>query len=309
MPACGLDSKLLENRADAGIEERNVMAKVLYESDGRIARITLNRPEVLNAIDDDLPRELAAAVERADTDEAVHVIVLAGAGRAFCAGYDLMHYAQKDGANRYTQDMPWDPMKDYTFMMRNTEQFMSLFRSKRPVICKVQGFAVAGGSDIALCSDIVIMAEDARIGYMPTRVWGCPTTAMWVYRLGAEKAKRMLFTGDKIDGREAERLGLVLKAVPAGRLDDEVDELAHRMASVPQNQLMMQKLMVNQALSNMGLHTTQMIATVFDGITRHTREGLNFKRRAEEKGWKHAVDERDQGTFDWTAFEPIKANR
>lgn len=219
------------------------MAKVLYERDGRIARITLNRPEVLNAIDDDLPRELAAAVERADTDEAVHVIVLAGAGRAFCAGYDLMHYAQKDGANRYTQDMPWDPMKDYTFMMRNTEQFMSLFRSKHPVICKVQGFAVAGGSDIALCSDIVIMAEDARIGYMPTRVWGCPTTAMWVYRLGAEKAKRMLFTGDKIDGREAEKLGLVLKAVPAGRLDEEVDELAHRMASVPQNQLMMQKPM------------------------------------------------------------------
>ena len=285
------------------------MAKVLYERDGRIARVTLNRPEVLNAIDDDLPRELAAAVERADTDEAVHVIVLAGAGRAFCAGYDLMHYAQLEGANEITQSMPWDPMKDYTFMMRNTELFMSLFRSKRPVICKVQGFAVAGGSDIALCSDLVVMAEDARIGYMPTRVWGCPTTAMWVYRLGAEKAKRMLFTGDKIDGREAEKLGLVLKAVPAGRLDEDVDELAHRMASVPQNQLMMQKLMVNQALSNMGLHTTQMIATVFDGITRHTREGLNFKRRAEEKGWKHAVDERDQGTFDWTSYEPIKANR
>ena len=132
---------------------------------------------------------------------------------------------------------------------------------------------------------------------------------MWVYRLGAEKPKRMLFTGDKIDGREAEKLGLVLKAVPADRLDEEVDDLAHRMASVPQNQLMMQKLMVNQALSNMGLHTTQMIATVFDGITRHTREGLNFKRRAEEKGWKHAVDERDQGTFDWTTNEPIKANR
>ena len=218
------------------------MAKVIYERDGRIARITLNRPEVLNAIDDDLPRELAAAVERADTDEAVHVIVLAGAGRAFCAGYDLMHYAQLEGANEITQDMPWDPMKDYTFMMRNTEQFMSLFRSKRPVICKVHGFAVAGGSDIALCSDLVVMAEDARIGYMPTRVWGCPTTAMWVYRLGAEKAKRMLFTGDKIDGREAEKLGLVLKSVPPSRLDEEVDELARRMVSVPQNQLMMQKL-------------------------------------------------------------------
>jgi enoyl-CoA hydratase/carnithine racemase len=281
------------------------MPKVLYENDGRIARVTLNRPEVLNAIDDDLPRELADAVERADNDPSVHVIVLAGAGRAFCAGYDLMHYAQEHGENRYIQDMPWDPMRDYAFMMRNTEHFMSLFRSKRPVICKVHGFAVAGGSDIALCSDMVVMAEDARIGYMPARAWGCPTTAMWVYRLGAEKAKRMLFTGDKIDGKEAERIGLVLKAVPADRLDAEVDALAHRLASVPQNQLMMQKLMINQALANMGLHTTQMIATLFDGITRHTKEGLHFKRRAEEKGWKQAVAERDEGTFDWTRYAPI----
>jgi enoyl-CoA hydratase len=194
-------------------------------------------------------------------------------------------------------------------MMRNTEQFMSLFRSKRPVICKVHGFAVAGGSDIALCSDIILMAEDARIGYMPVRVWGCPTTAMWLYRLGPERAKRMLFTGDKVDGREAEKLGLVLKAVPADKLDDEVEALAHRIASVPQNQLTMQKLMVNQALANMGLATTQMIATLFDGITRHSREGLNFKRRAGEMGWKQAVEERDQGTFDWTTYEPIKSNR
>ena len=144
---------------------------------------------------------------------------------------------------------------------------------------------------------------------MPARVWGCPTTAMWVYRLGAEKAKRMLFTGDKIDGREAEKLGLVLKAVPAAELDAEVDALAQRIATVPQNQLMMQKLMINQALENMGLTNTQMIATLFDGITRHSPEGLNFKQRAEEVGWKQAVDERDQGTFDWTANQPIKRNR
>ncbi len=285
------------------------MPKVLYERDGRIARITLNRPEVLNAIDDDLPGELQAAVERADMDDHIHVVVLAGAGRAFCAGYDLLHYAEKDGANRYTQDMPWDPMKDYTFMMRNTQAFMSLFRSKRPIICKVHGFAVAGGSDIALCSDLIVMGETAKIGYMPVRVWGCPTTAMWLYRLGAEKAKRMLFTGDKIDGREAEKLGLVLKSVPDADLDTEVDALAHRIATVPQNQLMMQKLMVNQALSNMGLHTTQMIATMLDGMTRHTNEGLNFKRRSEDVGWKQAVDERDQGTFDWSSNEPIKSNR
>jgi enoyl-CoA hydratase len=207
------------------------MAKVLYERDGRIARITLNRPEVMNAIDDELPDALADAVARADNDPDAHVIVLAGAGRAFCAGYDLTAYASGDSANRYTQEMPWDPMKDYAGMSDNTNKFMSLFRSKRPVICKVHGFAVAGGSDIALCSDMIVMAEDARIGYPPVRVWGCPTTAMWVYRLGAEKAKRMLFTGDKITGIEAAALGLVLKAVPADRLDDEVDALPCRRTS------------------------------------------------------------------------------
>ena len=281
------------------------MPTVLYERDGRIARITLNRPEVMNAINHELPRELQAAVERAGQDQAVHVIVLAGNGPAFCAGYDLTKYAQTDGANAFTQTMPWDPMKDYRAMAANNDCFMSLFRSYKPVICKVHGYAVAGGSDIALCSDIVIMAEDARIGYMPARVWGCPTTAMWVYRIGPEKAKRMLFTGDKIDGTEAEKIGLVYKAVPAGQLDAEVEKLAERIAGVPQNQLMMHKLMINQALENMGLRNTQTIATLFDGITRHSPEGLNFKARAETVGWKHAVDERDQGTFDWTANKPM----
>ena len=281
------------------------MPRVLYERDGRIARITLNRPEVMNAIDIELPAELEAAVERANADEKVHVVVLAGAGKAFCAGYDLTYYAQARGTNAAVQEMPWDPMKDYAFMMRNTERFMSLFRSHRPVICKVQGFAVAGGSDIALCCDLVVMAEDAQIGYMPARVWGCPSTAMWVYRLGPERAKRMLLTGDKIDGREAERIGLVLKAVPAKALDEEVEKLAERLASVPVNQLMMQKLMINQALENMGLRSTQMLATIFDGITRHSPEGMAFKQRAEKVGWKQAVNERDLGTYDWTADKPI----
>jgi enoyl-CoA hydratase len=281
------------------------MPRVLYERDGRIARITLNRPEVMNAIDNELPAELEAAVERANADDKTHVIVLAGAGNAFCAGYDLTYYAQATGTNTITQKMPWDPMKDYAFMMKNTERFMSLFRSHRPVICKVHGYAVAGGSDIALCCDLVMMAEDAQIGYMPARVWGCPTTAMWVYRLGPERAKRMLLTGDKIDGFEAERIGLVLKAVPAATLDEEVERLAERLASVPVNQLMMQKLMINQALENMGLRSTQMLATIFDGITRHSPEGLAFKHRAEAVGWKQAVNERDLGTYDWTADKPI----
>ncbi|MBI2748300.1 MAG: crotonase/enoyl-CoA hydratase family protein [Burkholderiales bacterium] len=263
--------------------------------DGRIARITLNRPQRLNAINEKMPGEIRRAVEAANGDDRVHVIVLAGAGRAFCAGYDLKVFAEAKGTNPAIQDMPWDPMRDYKVMRRWTEDFFSIWRSYKPVICKVHGYAVAGGSDIALSADIVVMAEDARIGYMPARVWGCPTTAMWVYRLGAEKAKRMLLTGDTIDGRTAKAWGLVLDAVPANKLDAVVNTLARRMAGVPKNQLMMQKLMINQAYENMGLANTQMLATLFDGITRHSPEGLWFKRYAEEHGFHEAVKWRDGG--------------
>ena len=283
------------------------MDKVLYEKDGRIGRITLNRPEVMNAIDDDLPGALSAAVAEADADPDVHVMVLAGNGPAFCAGYDLTYYAEQQGNNQITQEMPWDPIKDYAFMWRNTQHFMSLWRAMKPVICKVHGFAVAGGSDIALCADLTIMGEIARIGYMPARVWGCPTTAMWVYRLGAEKAKRMLFTGDKITGREAEEIGLVLKAVPDDRLDEEVEAIAARMASVPVNQLAMQKMVINQAIEASGMMNTQRLATIFDGITRHSPEGMNFKSRVEAVGWKQAVRECDEGTYDWTLDRPISS--
>ena len=266
-----------------------------YARDGRIARITLDRPQRLNAINRKMPGEIRCAVERANADDAVHVIVLAGAGRAFCAGYDLKAFAEAKARNPVIQDMPWDPMRDYQLMKRWTEDFFSLWRSCKPVICKVHGYAVAGGSDIALCADIVVMAEDARIGYMPARVWGCPTTAMWVYRLGAEKAKRMLLTGDTIDGATAKAWGLVHDAVPAKKLDAAVDALARRMAGVPKNQLMMQKLMINQAYDNMGLAGTQMIATLFDGITRHSPEGMWFKRHAEKHGFHEAVRWRDSG--------------
>lgn len=281
------------------------MPKVIFERDGRIGRVTLNRPEAMNAIDDELPGLLEAAVKAAEADPGVHVIVLSGNGPAFCAGYDLKYYAEGNGNGQATQDMPWDPMKDYAFMWANTQKFMSIFRCLKPVICKVHGYAVAGGSDIALCADMIVMGEEARIGYMPTRVWGCPTTAMWVYRLGPEKAKRMLFTGDKITGKEAAAMGLVLEAVPEAELDARVEALAARMATVPVNQLVMQKMVVNQAVEALGLNETQRLATILDGITRHSPEGLNFKARAEAVGWKRAVEERDRGTWDWTANRPI----
>jgi len=281
------------------------MTKVLFERDGRIGRITLNRPEVLNAIDDDLPTELSEAVARADADPNIHVMVLSGAGKAFCSGYDLAHYASSDGPNKVVQDMPWDPMQDFQFMWRNTQAFMSLFRAMKPVMCKVHGFAVAGGSDIALCADMTIMGDNAKIGYMPTRVWGCPTTAMWVHRLGPEKAKRMMFTGDKINGIEAAEIGLVLKSVPDDQLDAEVEALASRIASVPINQLAMQKMVINSAVEEK-INQTQRLATLLDGMTRHSPEGLNFKARVEEVGWKQAVSERDHGTFDWSRNEPFE---
>lgn len=272
-----------------------------YEADGRVATITLNRPERMNAICAGMPSEIAAAVERANMDNDVHVIVLAGAGKGFCAGYDLKDFAEykpkgaSRGAASGAGDMPWDPMVDFNMMFRNTQDFMALWRSYKPTIARVHGAAVAGGSDIALCCDMVIMADEAKIGYPPARVWGCPTTAMWVYRLGPEKAKRMLLTGDLITGREAADMGLVYEAVPLGELDARIDHWVGRMQGVPRNQLMMQKLMVNQAIEAMGLNHTQMVATLFDGVTRHSPEGMWFKQRAEEAGFKQAVEERDSG--------------
>ena len=269
---------------------------IAYRTDGRIARITLDRPERLNAIDGHMPHEIRLAVDEANADPAVHVIVVEGAGRAFCAGYDLKRYAERvDEHAQASGRMPWDPMADYRMMRRNTDDFMALWRSHKPTIAKVQGYAVAGGSDIALSCDLVVMGEDARIGYMPARVWGCPTTAMWVFRLGAERAKRMLFTGDTIDGRTAADWGLVAEAVAADDLDATVEALAERIAGVPRNQLMMQKLMINGAVDAMGLHATQTLATVFDGIARHSPEGVWFQQHAEAHGFHDAVEWRDSG--------------
>jgi enoyl-CoA hydratase len=274
-----------------------------YAVDGRVATITLDRPGRMNAINLEMPGEIAAAVDAANADDGVHVIVLTGAGEGFCSGYDLKEFAEAPGEQPGSQlggapgaETPaWDPMADYFAMHEFTQHFMSLWRSHKPTIARVHGPAVAGGSDMALCCDLVVMAEEAVIGYPPARVWGCPTTAMWVYRLGAERAKRMLLTGDLVGGREAARLGLVLEAVPRAELDARVAGLARRIAAVPKNQLMMQKLMVNQAYDAMGLANTQRFATLFDGITRHSPEGLWFKRRAEEVGFKRAVEERDGG--------------
>src|SRR5690348_5199685 len=204
-----------------------------------------------------MPGEIRAAVEQANADDNVRVVVVQGAGRAFCSGYDLKEYAEGGATERWRQGPVWDPVKDYREMRRNTDDFFTLWRSLKPTIAKVHGYAVAGGSDIALSCDLLVMADDARVGYPPARVWGCPTTAMWVYRLGAQRAKQMLLTGDTIDGVTAAAWGLAVESVPAVGLDAAVERLADRIAGVPTNQLVMQKLLINQAYDNMGLQGTQ----------------------------------------------------
>jgi enoyl-CoA hydratase len=294
---------------------------VLYEVADRIARITLNRPHRGNGITRALVVELTECVRRADLDPQVHAIVLSGAGPGFCGGYDLVESAEGMGevgsddstpgtddeeapvgspldpavlAANHDPQGTWDPMVDYAMMSRNAQGFMSLFGCGKPVVCKVHGFCVAGGTDMALCSDLLVIAQDAKIGYPPARVWGSPTTALWAHRLGAQRAKRLLFTGDSLSGREALEWGLAIEAPAPELLDERTEALLARIARMPINQLMMMKLLVNQTLYSQGLHASQVLGTVFDGIARHTAEGYAFQRNAAEHGFRDAVRERDE---------------
>jgi enoyl-CoA hydratase len=283
-----------------------------YAAGGRIARITLNRPERGNGLTLATPGELAACVERANLDPEVHVIALAGNGKGFCGGYDLEASAERgmqgqpsvgppgsplDPAVQRTNHDPaqtWDPVIDYQMMSRNVRGFMSLFHSDKPVVCKVHGFCVAGGTDLALCSDLLVIEDTAKIGYPPARVWGVPTTALWVHRIGLEKSKRLLFTGDCLSGIEAVAWGLATEAAPRDQLDARFEILLERIARMPVNQLVMMKLMLNQAAYAQGLAQSQLLGTVFDGIARHTAEGYGFARRAAEAGFRQAVRDRDE---------------
>jgi enoyl-CoA hydratase len=287
---------------------------VRYEAVDRIARITLDRPERGNGITRAMVDELADCVERADLDPSVHVMLLCGNGSGFCGGYDLVESAEGLGsgadqaglarggspldpavmAANHDPRATWDPMVDYAMMSRNVRGFMSLFHCGKPVVCKVHGFCVAGGTDMALCSDLLVIADDAKIGYPPARVWGSPTTAMWAHRVGAQRAKRLLFTGDSLSGREAVEWGLAIEAPPAELLDERAEVLVERIARMPINQLMMMKLLVNETVYAQGLHASQTLGTIFDGLTRHTAEGYAFQRRAAEAGFREAVRERDE---------------
>ncbi|TSD95396.1 crotonase/enoyl-CoA hydratase family protein [Skermania sp. ID1734] len=312
----GGDDSLFSGREhlDPAVEYRTLT----YEVTGRIARITFNRPERGNAITADTPVELAAAVERADLDPRVHVMVVSGRGKGFCGGYDLSIFAE-NADSPDASDTPttgtvldpmvqarnhnpwgtWDPMIDYQMMSRFNRGFASLLYANKPTVAKLHGFAVAGGTDIALYADQIICADDTKIGYPPTRVWGIPAAGMWAHRVGDQRAKRMLFTGDCITGEQAADWGLAIEAPPISELDARTEALLDKISRVPINQLIMAKLALNSALLAQGVANSTMVSTVFDGISRHTREGYAFQLRSATVGFREAVRERDEPFGDW----------
>ena len=280
---------------------------LLYDAPDAIATITLNRPERLNTIVPPMPHEIEAAVERAILDPQVKVIVLRGAGRSFCAGFDFaggFHHWDE----QMTSDGAWDPGKDFAFATAQAvgpvPKFMALWRSPKPVIAQVHGWCVGGGSDMALCADLVIASEDARIGTSYSRLWGCYLTGMWLYRLGLTKAKEMALTGKPLSGLEAVEAGLINAAVPFSRLEAEVRERAEQLAAIPASQLAAMKLIVNQAYENMGLASTQTLGPILDGLMRNTPEAARFIEQAERDGVDSVVALRDGPFGDYSQAPP-----
>jgi enoyl-CoA hydratase len=266
---------------------------LLVDTHGPVVTFTLNRPERLNAITPEMIEALDRALADALADDAVRVIRLRGAGRAFCAGYDL-----EWASALMREDDPWDPAADYRVMSRYVNSYMALWRSPKPVVAQVHGVCVGGGSDLALCSDLILCAEDARIGYPPARVWGSPTTAMWFHRLGLERAKRLLLTGDPMSGTTAAEWGFASGAYPQEKLDAATTALCERIARLPANQLQFMKMLVNGAVEAQGLATTQTLGTLLDGAARHTPEGSAFSRDA-ATDLRAAVRARDEPFGDY----------
>jgi enoyl-CoA hydratase len=281
-----------------------------YEKQDRIATITLNRPGKYNTIRVEMWNELEDALSDANRDLAVRVIILQGAGDSFCAGFDfsggLKHF-QGLGENE------WDPGMDAMIATNPfagpIPKFMAIWRGPKPVIAKVHGWCVGGGSEMALCADLVIASEDARLGTPYSRVWGCHLTGMWIYRLGLTRAKFYALTGESISGKEAAEVGLINFAYPLEELDEKVRFWAERLAGIPVTQLAAMKLIVNQAFESMGIHSTQYLGPILDGIMRNTPEGRAFVRTAMEKGGQGAVAERDGPFGDYSQGPPEKKPR
>ena len=282
---------------------------VLYEERDSIAVVTLNRPDKLNTLNEEVIQGVADAVDRATAARAVRAVILRGTGRALTGGYDLTVEGDVNESWHNPFDAPrpepragaWDPVRDFQSMGHNVKRFMKIWECPKPVLGQIHGWAVGGATDLVLCCDLLYMAEDAFIGYAPARIYGAPTTMMWVYRLGLEHAKQFLLSGDAIDAATAHRIGLVSYVCPAEEIEERVEAHARRFAHIPANQLALNKLLINQAFENMGLRTTQLIGTFFDGMTRHTEEAYRWMERIGEEGFRDVIAERDAPFGDYGA--------
>ncbi len=278
------------------------METLRTETADGVRHVVLTRAAEYNTITPALRDELSRAIDDADADHDVRVILLRAEGPAFCAGYglDWSTAAQADESKRIASGgRAWDSVADYRMMKSFVDAYMKLWYAQKPTIAAVHGWCIAGGTDLVLCADMIVAAEGASFGYPPSRVWGTPTTAMWVFRMGLERAKRYLLTGDEIAARKAAELGLILEVVPDDALLAHATALAVRMARVPVNQLVMLKLLCNQTAEHMGMASTRLLGTLFDGVARHTQEGLDFVRRADDVGFRTAVRERDDPFGDY----------
>jgi enoyl-CoA hydratase len=291
---------------------------VLYEERDGVAFVTINRPEKKNTLTEAVIAGIAAGIDRATASGEARAVVLRGTGGVLCAGYDLTGDA---GGSWSSPDRPglqlsgwtspydapgpeprpgvWDPVRDWQFMGHNVARFMKIWECPKPVIGQVEGWALGGATDLVLCCDQLFMADDAVIGYPPARIFGTPTTMLWIYRLGLERAKQFLLTGAEIDAPTALRIGLVSEVHPAGELPDRVEEHARRFTHIPANQLALNKLLINQAFENMGLRTTQLLGTLFDGMTRHTEEAYQWVEGFATKGFREVIRERDRPWSDY----------
>ena len=277
--------------------------EVLYEERDDIAIITLNRPDKKNALNNEVIQGVADGIDAATKSPSVAAIVLRGANGTLTAGYDLTASFTGDtpaawptpyGAQGPTpRDGAWDPVRDYQFMNNNVRRFMKIWECPKPVIGEITGWAVGGATDLILCCDLLYMASDAHIGYAPSRIFGTPTTMMWVYRLGLEHAKQYLLTGKAIDATTAHRIGLVSEVCEPDQIASIVEAEAMRFKHIPANQLALNKMLINQAFENMGLRTSQMLGTFFDGVTRHTEEAYQWTESFQEKGFRQVIAERD----------------
>jgi len=278
---------------------------VRYEERDAIAIITIDRPEKLNTLTENVVQGVADGIDAATASPNVCAVVLRGEGRVFTAGYDLTGGAESGWSNPYdapsvaSREGAWDPVRDYQWMRKNVERFMKIWHCPKPVLGQIHGFAVGGATDLALCCDQLFMAEDAHIGYAPSRIFGTPTTMIWVYRLGLEHAKQFLLSGRAIDAATAYRIGLVSEVHPPGELAARIEEHANRFRHIPANQLALNKLLINQAFENMGLRTTQLLGTLFDGMTRHTEEAYRWAESFSEKGFREVIRERDRPWGDY----------